>query len=116
MAANILVPQSVRTMESPVTPEEWMDDGACLNKDPDQWFPDTREEIAEAKEFCKTHCKVRFKCLAFAMLKEKPYISESGKQVSALRFGVFGGLDSKERKALQEEIDKKAEAEKEMTA
>lgn len=93
----------------PALREEWMDEGACQGKDFTQWFPDTKREAADAKEFCTLHCKARLKCLAFIMDKEKPTVLEDGTKRKPLRFGIYGGLDPKERKALQDLMDKAKE-------
>ena len=86
----------------------WMDDAACLGKDYRQWFPETKQETADAKEFCNNHCTVRLKCLAFAMQKEKP----KNKDHKTLRNGIFGGLTEKERGSLQELMDEQAKEKK----
>lgn len=73
--------------------DDWRTESACLDADPDIFFPDEslpvseREEMAaEAKSFCAS-CKVQMVCLDFALRNE----DESG---------IFGGLDDEERKPL----------------
>jgi hypothetical protein len=78
-----------------------MDKSACVGKDLEQFFPETKREMADAKEFCEKHCSVRLKCLAFVMAKEKP--KEEGQKT--YRFGMYGGLNPKEREALQKVLD-----------
>jgi hypothetical protein len=98
VVARIYV-DAVSNLEPPVK-FPWMDEGACQGKDYKQFFPETKQEINEAKEFCKTHCDVRLKCLAFAMKNEAPK-SDTSKDGKQYRHGIYGGLDGKERAALQ---------------
>lgn len=46
-------------------PEPWTRFGACLEVDPDLWFPASRNEptIRDAKRICNTVCEVREQCL-----------------------------------------------------
>lgn len=85
---------------TPPAKEAWRADAACRGKNWSEFFPDTKQEVAEAKEFC-THCKVRLQCLAFAMKQERP---KSG-DTKSHRYGVFGGLSAKDRHKLQELLD-----------
>ncbi len=72
--------------------EDWRAIGACLDEDPELFFPLSSrgpggEQIALAKEVC-ARCLVREACLRFAL--------ESGQE-----FGVWGGLSEEERRALR---------------
>ena len=76
-----------------------MDDAACLNRDPEIWFPtigDTAKKTERAKRICNTECPVRIKCLAKVMADE----SETSR-----RSGVFGGLSPTEREHMQVILD-----------
>ena len=83
----------------------WMDDAACKGKDYKQFFPDTRQEVQDAKEFCVKHCKKRIECLMFALKAEKPKGHNPTDTNRQHRYGIYGGLDGKERAALQETMD-----------
>lgn len=66
----------------------WQDDALCREVDGDLFFPtEGREHLAEAKRLC-AGCPVRTQCLTFAL---------EGNE----RFGVWGGLSTKERDALK---------------
>ncbi|MGI5401129.1 WhiB family transcriptional regulator [Streptomyces sp. CA-135486] len=72
--------------------ENWRHDAACLEEDPDLFFPvgstgPAMLQVAEAKSVCG-RCPVREQCLQWAM--------ELGQD-----FGVWGGLDENERRALK---------------
>jgi WhiB family transcriptional regulator, redox-sensing transcriptional regulator len=72
--------------------ENWRHDAACLEEDPDLFFPvgstgPAMLQIAEAKAVCG-RCPVREQCLEWAM--------ELGQDS-----GVWGGLDENERRALK---------------
>lgn len=63
--------------------EPWVADAACLETDPEVFFPaDGRTNMA-AKEVC-SGCPARTDCLEFAMTHNE-------------RWGVFGGLSYAER-------------------
>lgn len=73
--------------------DDWRTESACLDADPEIFFPDESLPIAEreamakeAKSFCAS-CRVQMVCLDFALRNE----DESG---------IFGGLDDEERKPL----------------
>jgi WhiB family redox-sensing transcriptional regulator len=70
----------------------WRDHAACLNEDPELFFPIGNTgpallQIEEAKAVCR-RCEVIEDCLGWAM--------ESGKDD-----GVWGGLSDDERRALK---------------
>lgn len=72
--------------------EDWRSKGACLNEDPELFFPvgNTGPAIlqtAEAKAVCK-RCDVREKCLEWAL--------DAGQD-----HGVWGGLSEDERRSLK---------------
>jgi len=67
----------------------WRDRAACAGTDPDLFFPepDEGEDAAAAKVIC-AGCPVRAECLAWAL-------------AAPAQFGVFGGLDERERHGIQ---------------
>lgn len=72
-------------------PAHWSKDAACLDAEPDLFHPEgdaavVLMETAEAKTWC-ARCAVREQCLADSLARNEP-------------FGVWGGLDEKERRAL----------------
>jgi len=71
-----------------------MDEGACINKDPEIFFPTKVRQTGEAKKVCST-CDVRLKCLAWIMATERD---------ADKRYGTYGGMDPVERKELFQKI------------
>ena len=71
---------------------DWRDKAECLTEDPERFFPKARtpyvlaELIDEAKTVC-ARCPVAAECLEFAISTGQDY-------------GIFGGLDEKERRKL----------------
>lgn len=77
------------------SPHAWTEEAECRGVPTEVFFPEiigdvTDRPYQQAKKFCAV-CVVRQQCLAEAMEVEKdlPY-----------RFGVFGGLNPRERTAL----------------
>ena len=69
-------------------PERWMSDAACLDNDPSYWFPEPEWAVGvKGKAICEG-CPVRKQCLEYGM-------------DPALRFGIFGGLDPRQREKLR---------------
>lgn len=66
--------------------EVWQLKAACLESDPELFFPEEGESTAPAKRIC-AQCPVRTQCLDYALAKREPY-------------GVFGGLSEGERTRL----------------
>lgn len=71
---------------------DWRHRAACLNEDPELFFPigntgPALAQIEEAKKVCMT-CEVREQCLNWAL--------ENGQD-----HGVWGGLSEDERRALK---------------
>lgn len=71
---------------------KWRDDAACLDEDPELFFPIGAKEpaqfqIEEAKQVC-SRCDVRGACLLWAL--------QVGEQ-----YGVWGGLSEDERRGLR---------------
>ncbi|MFE7774433.1 WhiB family transcriptional regulator [Streptomyces sp. NPDC057445] len=72
--------------------ENWRQEAACLDEDPDLFFPIGNTgpallQVAEAKAVCR-RCPVREQCLEWAM--------EHGQDA-----GVWGGLGEDERRAFK---------------
>ncbi len=66
--------------------EEWQDRAACRIVPVEIFFPPAEQEAEEAKAICAT-CEVRQLCLEFAL-------------AAGERFGIWGGLNTQERRAL----------------
>lgn len=79
---------------------EWMADAACIDEDPNLFFPPVTqpgrrlkpgraaaEQTRQAKAVCR-RCDVQGACLAFAMETDE-------------RFGIWGGLNEHERDELR---------------
>jgi len=70
--------------------ENWTKAAACTSHDPELWFAGEgslgRFRAERAKDICIKDCPVRLECLT-------EHIGEE--------FGIFGGLDEKERKKLR---------------
>ena len=70
------------------TPDNnWQEQGNCVGVDPDLFFPERGESVAEAKAVCAT-CAVRAECLSFALEHNE-------------RFGIWGGLSARERRTIR---------------
>jgi WhiB family redox-sensing transcriptional regulator len=74
-------------------PDSWRDQAACLDVDPDLFFPDgkvgpaAQAQVVEAKAVCAT-CPVLGQCRAWALTHSR-----------LVEYGVFGGLSEDERRA-----------------
>jgi WhiB family transcriptional regulator, redox-sensing transcriptional regulator len=66
--------------------EPWMDDGLCAQTDPEAFFPDKGGSTRDAKRICLS-CDVKAQCLEYALRNNE-------------RFGIWGGLSERERRAL----------------
>ena len=64
----------------------WRDRALCAQTDPELFFPEKGESVAAAKRVC-AGCEVRAECLQYALDHRE-------------RFGVWGGLSERERRAL----------------
>jgi WhiB family redox-sensing transcriptional regulator len=71
----------------------WMDDAACLEEDPELFFPDssTGGHASLAKAVCR-RCDVLQVCLSWALETEQPD-------------GIWGGQNARERRRLQRRLD-----------
>lgn len=71
---------------------DWRDAAACLDADPDLFFPigaagPALSQVTEAKRICRA-CPVRQRCLSWALGQ-------------AVLSGVWGGTTEEERRALR---------------
>ena len=71
---------------------DWRHKAACLNEDPELFFPigntgPALAQIEEAKKVCQ-RCPVRTECLSYALDHDE-------------RFGIWGGLSERERRRLR---------------
>jgi WhiB family redox-sensing transcriptional regulator len=66
---------------------DWRDYAACAQTDPDCFFPEKGGSTREAKKVCRG-CFVRVECLEYALEHQE-------------RFGIWGGLSERERRALK---------------
>jgi hypothetical protein len=67
-------------------PGGWRDLARCAETDPEMFFPEKGESVRPAKRVC-AGCEVRAECLQDALDRGE-------------RFGVWGGLSERERRAL----------------
>lgn len=75
------------TPNTHTTPDDaWDSDAVCRQVDPDLWFPEEGTSNVHAKRIC-ARCPVRDACLEYALTHDE-------------RFGVWGGLSTRERRAL----------------
>ncbi len=84
---------------------EWRALGACVDADPDLFFPisavgPARHQIAQAKAICAS-CRVQQECLSFALETH---------QVD----GVWGGMSAEERRVLRQRPSASTLAEKKL--
>ena len=75
-----------------MTDRDWIEHAACAGMDPELWYPPERQQDALTKRrirIAKTacaECPVRFECLVYALR-------------TGQRYGIWGGLMTKERAA-----------------
>lgn len=77
-------------------PAGWEASALCAQTDPDTFFPEKGGSTTPAKRVCAA-CPVRAECLEEAL---------QGRE----RFGIWGGLSERERRALLAERDRQAAA------
>jgi WhiB family redox-sensing transcriptional regulator len=61
--------------------------GICAETDPEVFYPEKGGSTRQAKRLCNEVCEVRDECLEGAMERKE-------------RFGIWGGLSERERRAL----------------
>ena len=71
--------------------QPWATDALCAQTDPDAFHPDAGGATREAKKVC-AQCFVQAECLTWALTTNE-------------RFGIWGGLSERERRALQKHTD-----------
>lgn len=70
-----------------------LSEGACVNRDPELWFPSSGDphvaqfQLRAAKKICRA-CPVRDACLLGALQRKEPH-------------GIWGGYTSDERRAMK---------------
>jgi WhiB family redox-sensing transcriptional regulator len=74
-----------------VLPDEpWRADAICAQTDPESFFPEKGGSTREAKSVC-SGCTVAAECLDYAIANDE-------------RFGIWGGLSERERRAISKAI------------
>lgn len=66
--------------------EDWRQEGACWDTDPDVFFPVREEDVGAALAICAT-CPVQSECLTYALRNEG--------------VGIWGGTTESERRKLR---------------
>jgi len=69
---------------------EWMDQALCAQTDPESFYPEKGGSTREAKKTCE-QCLVRAECLDWALANDE-------------RFGIWGGLSERERRAISKTL------------
>lgn len=67
------------------TEPKWQNRASCAQTDPEAFFPEKGGSTREAKRIC-LGCEVRAECLEYALERDE-------------RFGIWGGLSVRERRA-----------------
>jgi WhiB family transcriptional regulator, redox-sensing transcriptional regulator len=76
----------------------WVRQAACAGSDPDVFFPPKHDHGEAARRIC-ARCPVRGECLAYALEADENY-------------GIWGGLDGNERRALRRKLTKRRSRER----
>ena len=69
---------------------DWMDQALCAQTDPESFYPEKGGSTREAKKTCE-QCLVRAECLDWALGNDE-------------RFGIWGGLSERERRAISKTL------------
>jgi len=72
----------------------WQDDALCAQTDPEAFFPEKGGSSRQAKAVCMA-CEVRPECLEYALENDE-------------RFGIWGGLSERQRRALRRQRGREA--------
>lgn len=75
------------------TTRTWAGQALCAGADPELFFPSGDDPAVEARRICAA-CAVSSQCLAYAVTAEEP-------------FGVWGGLDPRERQRLRRQLQRR---------
>lgn len=84
--ATLTEPQLDVTAQ-PDEDDDWREQALCAQTDPEAFFPEKGGSTKEAKKVCRA-CEVRQECLEYALTNDE-------------RFGIWGGLSERERRALR---------------
>lgn len=87
VAPDVLAWKTTRPTLRDTGPVDWEQHAACKGMTGNLFFLEKGESTRPAKEVCR-RCPVREECLEFAM-------------ANCERFGIWGGLSEKERRALR---------------
>jgi len=79
----------------------WEDDARCLQYDPEVFFATRARAERRAKSICH-RCPVKSECLAHAL-------------ASRVEFGVWGGMNWKERRAMLKQSPRSTDWERRLT-
>jgi len=89
--AIVLSPQLLAEARSD-TARKWTARALCVGADPELFFPPGDGRATEARHICAM-CPVSGQCLAYAVTAGEP-------------FGVWGGLDPRERQNLRRQLQR----------
>jgi hypothetical protein len=84
----VVMPEAI-----PGSPGTWSKRAICSGEDPDAFFPTHGDPGGRARRAC-ANCPVRIDCLEYA--------------VTADEWGIWGGLDQGQRRALRDSSDESA--------
>lgn len=70
-----------------ITLPAWMDDAACVDENPETFFPPTGQTGHRARQICK-RCPVATQCLTFAIETED----------GSPGWGIYGGTTPEQRR------------------
>lgn len=85
-------PRTRPTNDGGDTPLAWQSDALCAQTGPEAFFPEKGGSTRDAKKICKS-CAVTVACLHYALDNDE-------------RFGIWGGLNEKERAALRRKMQR----------
>jgi WhiB family redox-sensing transcriptional regulator len=75
------------TLVLPFIRQHWFDRAACLQADPEAFYPEKGGSSRAAKRVCHT-CPVQAECLSYALANDE-------------RFGIWGGMSERERRQVK---------------
>lgn len=84
---SVIDPTSLETLFGLPDELAWQDRALCAQTDPEAFFPEKGGSTREGKKIC-ANCEVKNVCLEYALVHNE-------------RFGIWGGLSERERRALQ---------------
>lgn len=86
---GVLTPVEGLPIDRTIADDSFRAQGLCAQTDPELFYPEKRESAQPAKKICQ-ECPVRLQCLEYALKHDE-------------RFGVWGGLSERERRALKKQ-------------